>query len=542
LSGELAPHANAQCSVFIPGWEVSAATYKPEKDAMRYYDDFSDYWTRALADAAQVDVPDPLLANVIRASQVHCLLAARNEQAGTNVAAWIASDRYGPLESEAHSVILGMDLMGQSEYAERALDFFIKRYNAQGYLTTGYTIMGTGWHLWTLARHFALTDDRAWFTKVAPEVGRVCQWITQQLTKTKRDGADLEQTPEYGLMPPGVAADWNRFGYRFSVQAHFYAGLHDAAEALASIHYQGASKLLESAAAFRNDILRAYRWNQAKIPAWPMPDGDWIPAYGSMLRCFGFTEDGFPGEDGNRSWAYDVEIGSHHLVPLGVLDASSDEVAAMTDHMEEVCFLHSGMGDYPADKNHADWFDLGGFAKVQPYYARCAEIYAARDDVKPFIRSYFNAIPSLLSLENLSFWEHFHNQGAWNKTHETGWFLVQTRTMLVQERGDELWLAPFVTNQWMQDGMTVSVKNAPTRFGPVTYRIVSAIGKGSIEATVETPGRTPPKKIVVRLRHPQGLPMQSVSVNGTPHTTFDPKKECVSIEAPQGTLSVRAQY
>ena len=33
------------------------------------------------AGAMQIDVPDPLLTNVIRASQVHCLLAARNEAA-----------------------------------------------------------------------------------------------------------------------------------------------------------------------------------------------------------------------------------------------------------------------------------------------------------------------------------------------------------------------------------------------------------------------------------------------------------------------------
>src|SRR5690606_27793759 len=103
-------------------------------------------------------------------------------------------------------------------------------------------------------------------------------------------------------------------------------------------------------------------------------------------------------------------------------------------------------------KNHEDWFNLGGFAKVQPYYARNAELYALRDDVKPFVRSYFNTIPTLVSRENMSFWEHFHNIGGWNKTHETGYFLAQSRFMLLQERGSELWIAPLITDQWLTDG------------------------------------------------------------------------------------------
>ena len=87
----------------------------------------------------------------------------------------------------------------------------------------------------------------------------------------------------------------------------------------------------------------------------------------------------------------------------------------------------------------------------------------------------------------LLFWEHFHNTGGWNKTHETGWFLCQTRTMLITERGDELWLAPFVTHHWLKDGMKVAVRNAPTRFGKVSYSITSAAAQGQIEAVVQLP-------------------------------------------------------
>ena len=541
ISGKLAPHAAAHCYVYIPLWKIAAETFQPTTAPERNFENLTRYWNEALAASMQIEIPEPFLADVIRASQVHCLLAARNDQDGRNVAAWIGSDRYGPLESEAHSLILGMDLVGQEEFARRSLDYFVKRYSPQGYLTTGYTLMGTGWHLWTLARHYELTADTKWLEVIAPQVSAACQWIAAQLEKT-RQMKDPEAYPEIGLMPPGVGADWNRFAYRFAIQAHFCAGLRDAARTLAAIKFPTANREIEAAAQYQKDLLRAYKWNQVRTPAWQLSTGAYVPAYSGMLYGFGETGEIIPGEDGNRSWAYDVELGAHHLIPLGIIDANSADADEIINHMEDHWFLHAGMGDYPAEKNEEDWFNLGGFSKVQPYYTRNAEICAARDDVKPFIRSYFNAMASLISRENLSFWEHFHNTGAWNKTHETGWFLVQTRTMYVNERGDELWLAPFVPSAWLEDGKAVSVKKAPTKFGPVNFGIKSSIAKGVIEATVDPPTRTQPAAIVIRLRHPQGAQMKSVTVNGKPHKDFDPAKECVRIKSVTGRLAIRAEY
>ena len=58
--------------------------------------------------------------------------------------------------------------------------------------------------------------------------------------------------------------------------------------------------------------------------------------------------------------------------------------------------------------------------------------------------------------------------------------------MLLTERGQELWLAPFVTDNWLKDGMVVAVANAPTRFGPAGYRITSHVNDGYIEAKINS--------------------------------------------------------
>ena len=63
------------------------------------------------------------------------------------------------------------------------------------------------------------------------------------------------------------------------------------------------------------------------------------------------------------------------------------------------------MGSYPAAMNEADWFNMGGFSKAQPYYSQIPEIYALRDEARPFLRSYFNTLASLVNAEVLSIYE-----------------------------------------------------------------------------------------------------------------------------------------
>ena len=193
------------------------------------------YWNDVLRPAMRVELPDTLLTDVIRASQVHCMLAARNEDCGRYVSPWIGSDRYGPLESESQAVIRGMDMTGCDDFARRGLEFFLKRYNDQGFLTTGYTLVGTGENLWTIAEHQARRGDQEWFKKVAPQLVRACKWIVAQRAKTKGLDADGNRVPESGLMPPGVTADWERYAYRFYNDAQYCHGLGTIAEDLAAI-------------------------------------------------------------------------------------------------------------------------------------------------------------------------------------------------------------------------------------------------------------------------------------------------------------------
>ena len=543
LAGSLAPGRAERCVLYLPGWDTTAEACASLRGGADLVEDVKAYWRGVMGPAMQVEVPEPLLQDVIQASQVHCLMTARNEGRGQRISPWCGADRYGPLESESQAIIHGMGLMGHDAFARRSLDFFINRYNPDGLLTTGYTLMGMGWHLWTLADYYARSGNDAWFREVAPKLERACQWIVRQCGKTKRIEPGGAKVLEYGLVAPGVAADWSRFAYTVRLEGEFYAGVAGIARAYQAIGYPGADELCAAAEEFRDNIRRAYSMTQARSPVVALRDSTCVPYCPAIIGCFGRVWDLYPNEDGGRSWGKDMSMGAHNLVVLGVLDVQDRRrVGWITDYLEDFWCLQSGMGAYPIEENMRDWFNLGGFSKVQPYYTRLVELYAMIDDVKPFIRAYFNAVPSLLNTENLALWEHFNNAGAWNKPHETGWFLAQTRLMLLMERGEELWLAPFVTQHWMKDGMCVRVQNAPTNFGKVSYTIASHVADGFIEATIDPPARTVPEALVLRLRHPDGKPMQTVRVNGAHHAGFDPQRECIFLEPTADRVVVKAQY
>ena len=541
ITGDLAASKSVRLHAYLPAWDITKDDYAALSAGNRWFEQTAAYWDKVLAPAMQVDVPDAFLNNVIRASQVYCMMAARSEDHGRLVAAWISSDRYGALDTESQAVIRGMDMIGQEAFARRSLNYWLAQYNPEGFFLN-YSIAGVGENLWTLAEHYERTRDQDWLWEAAPTIVRACKWIMAERRHSMTGGEGEHKAPEWGLMPPGTTADWSLKAHRFFNDAQFFAGLAEAGRVLATIDHPEAAAMMADAARYREDIIRAYRWNQARSPVLRLNNGSWVPYYSSILYCLGPAGEAFPGQDWGRSWCYDVEIGAHHLVVNGILDPLGQDATDIINHMEDVQFLLSGMGDYPAEKNRADVFNLGGFAKVQPYYARIAEVYAMRDDVRPFIRTYFNSLASLISTENLSLWEHFNNMGAWNKTHETGWFLCQTRIMFVQERGDELWLAPFVTGNWLKHGMIVTVRNAPTRFGPVSYTIRSGVDDGHIDATIAVPRAKGLKQVVIRLRHPRGARIQSVNLGAKMHEDFDPDEDTVRLTPSSGPMEIRAVY
>ena len=91
-----------------------------------------------------------------------------------------------------------------------------------------------------------------------------------------------------------------------------------------------------------------------------------------------------------------------------------------------------------------------------------------------------------------------------------------TRWMLLFEEpeSDVLWLAKGTPRAWLEDGQTIAVSNAPTRWGRVSFSLRSHLGNGKIDATLDLPARPPEALVKLRLRVPAGHRIRSAQMNG----------------------------
>jgi hypothetical protein len=97
-------------------------------------------------------------------------------------------------------------------------------------------------------------------------------------------------------------------------------------------------------------------------------------------------------------------------------------------------------------------------------------------------------------------------------------FLENLRLLLVHEtRGPDgaprgLELAFATPRPWLADGATISVEDAPTSFGAVSFTLAR---QGSIvQGTVDVPARPVPATLALRLRLPAGERLGAVRING----------------------------
>ena len=127
--------------------------------------------------------------------------------------------------------------------------------------------------------------------------------------------------------------------------------------------------------------------------------------------------------------------------------------------------------------------------------------------------------------------------------------LLLLRNLLVTEelRGageytGKLLLLYGAPRRWYAPGQRIAVEGAETHAGKISFEVRASADGSRIEATVALPKDAKCPAIRIRLRHPQGKPMQSVRVNGKPITSLDAKDELVELVSPAGTVHVEAAY
>jgi len=542
------------------------------------FEQVRQYWSKRVAEGAQIVTPESWINDFYRAHVSHLLLNTNREVGASNrYVARVGTFSYGAFSNESCMMVSDLDRRGYQKRAEEALETWLHYqgtvalpgnfstsegifYGAGGYEAGGYN-QHHGFVLWCLAEHYWYTRDTAWLKRVAPKIVKGCEWIIRE---RKRTIIEAEQSPihaiERGLLPAGCLEDIKDWRFWLSTNVYSWWGMQNAAAALDDAGLPEGKPLLEEAAAYRKDILKAFTEAMRRSPVVQLRDGSWIPHIPPEVHRRGRT----------FGWITETLEGAIHMIRTGLIEPWDRMSTWIIKDFEDNLYISEQYG-YNITGDQAEgldrikpdsvgferyWFSRGGISMQANLL--CNPIpYLLRDEPKHFLRAYFNAFAVSYWPDTRMMTEHAlpnigDHRGDHYKSSDEANSTYWLRMMFIQERGDELWLGAAVPRYWLAQGKSCGIENAATYFGPMSVVLRSMVEEGRIEMTIDPPRRNPPKRILARFRHPKGKTMTRCELNGKrvparrgpAYDRFDPQKEWVILEAPAlaGPIHIIAYY
>jgi hypothetical protein len=482
------------------------------------------FWSDYVARGAQFRVPEKVVNDLFRASLWHALrLPRRHGGEGANVRIDLPYSNFAysqtgtpwPVNQAVYVDYMLYDLRGYHAISSEEIAAQYRNNQEQDGHVNGFANWGvyTPSMLYTVAQNFLLSGDRAAFDRLLPYSMKALDWCLEQLRR-----GSLDETHTRGLIQAplndGTGEGWWAFN-----QAYMYAGLDLFGRALESFGHARAGESRRAAEELRKAIDTAFHTATMQSPLVQLRDGTWSP----YVPCEART----PRRLLEQWYPTDVDTGAVHLIRLKAVDPRGDLADALLhDHEDNLFYKGWGIAN-------------------EPVYNQQATAYLLRDDPRAAIRAFYSYMASGFSHSTLEPVEHrwTHGQYFGPPSTDGAWFELY-RNMLIHERDDgSLVLGLATPRAWLGDGKKIEVERAPTHFGLVSMRIESKSATGRISAEVDTPERTRPKALLVRLRHPDGKVMRSVTVNGKAWTDFSPQSEWVTIPNPEpGRYLVDARY
>jgi hypothetical protein len=557
---ELNPGEQHSIHIILPGRPLPAAE-QAKLHGLAYealHDSTVKYWQDRLAEVMQVTVPDARMQSLWNATLQHFLLAMTKDGQRQEHYPNTAMFYYGSIGSESSPIIQSLDMWGLHARAESCLQAwlstqgdsmpegdYVSKEGGFYHYWPNYTSCQSG-VLWALAEHYLYTRDTAWLRKVAPQIVAGCDFILRERKRTMRELPDGQRPAWYGLAPAGCVADMRDWEYSFMLNAYFYLALKKSVQVLQDVDAENSRRIATEANDYLQAIRRALKESVAISPVTRLRDGTSVPTVPSYVGLRGLSTDAKDSVDPDlrHAYAYDSTGGPLHLLKGEVVAPDDSEASWMLNYLEDRFFMFTPL---PSRLNlselSSNWFDLGGFEKLQPYYVHYQDAYLRRDEIPNFLRGFFNTLAAISDHQTLTFQEELDFSGGQpHKTHEEAWFFHQFRHMLLMEMGNDLYLAEGAPRQWLEDGRKIGIERAPSYFGELSYQIESFANQGRIQATVQPPVRQKPANLFLRLRHPKQARLQRVSLNDRIWKDFDPAKERIKLPVNGGVLRIVAYY
>jgi hypothetical protein len=518
-------------AVTTPSESADAASYDAAKDAI------SSFWNNLLGQGAAFSVPEPYAMNAEKASLVQNLLMNWRYSIGNAYEAF-----YQPESSDAVQTLGEFGFT--NAYHDSLQDLLpLTKGASQRDKEIGHKMYHAVDYYWLTGDPSLIEKNEATYVAYADDLAAQYAADPNHLLAKQQYATDIKSLV-YALHPIGVAQHglqvmaetWGKLGRTDlaskygPVATNIELGLQAAAKASQEALPDGslftAAALLDDEHAYdqlTDSTLGSY-WNLAAPYAF----------------AAGLYPPGSPQAKGTLQYLY-----QHGSRLLGLVRFQYGSVDAVYSQ-EQNRFL--------ADNDQADELVLGFYGLLAGAMTQNTFVTGENANVGPLASKWppCQGQPTCLYPPPSEGWapdEYYRAMARPPNSSENAAYLELLHLMLVHQVVDPstqeptgLQLGYFTPRAWLEQGKTISVANAPTAFGPLSYTITSDVTHHDVRAVVEVPSRDPISSLSLRLRVPSGLHMANVHVDAREYKAFDRDAETVDLTGLTGTVHVDVNY
>lgn len=135
-----------------------------------------------------------------------------------------------------------------------------------------------------------------------------------------------------------------------------------------------------------------------------------------------------------------------------------------------------------------------------------------------------------------------YSNSAHFKTSDEANAVSWLRAMFVYANERLLHFGRAIPREWFLPDQRLLAHGVSTRYGDVSIEYRTSADRRRISARVDLRLRIQPPCVLVRFRHPEGLPLRAVRVNGAEHSRFDPLRNDVDITGYTGEVVVDGEF
>ena len=354
---------------------------------------------------------------------------------------------------DATYMVHALSITGYAEEAAQLLRGFVAWQRRNGaFVSHRGEWDSTGQALWAMGQHLLLHPDPALDAQLRPAIEKGSAWIAHMLARS----------PD-GLMPPGISSE-----HLGPPDRYYWDNLWSLAGLKAAERLLGRGVASRTAHKLRRTLSRAWQEDAATLGRQAIPAA---PGRGIDLGMIGSL----------AAW-----------FPLELLPIASPLMQGTLDTLEESLFHQGALF---VGTGHSGW---GTYLNMR--IAGCYLLQGSQRGWGLMRWLLCQASPTYNWPEAI----HPHSLGGSAGDGHHGWasaeWLMLVRAMLVHESARRLVITPALPQDWLAQSGHIALENAPTRFGPLNFRL-EWDGKGTARLQLNTTWRTPPGSIVWKLPH-----------------------------------------